>query len=145
MSNFDTLIHNLKKDLQTLPSLEDASKLSEIKVCKPVVPEEIAIETTSMSSDEGSHQHHPGGMKSKYIYLFMKHGLLSTEFFIFFLILLSIVRPPFIYYNEKIYRNRREFIRTRFSFLYLFVYSGLFTIMIHIMMLLQKHLEKQRW
>lgn len=128
MSKFDELINSLKKDIQSLPSVD--VPVRECVEDAVSVPASMPVEVVERK-------------ENKYLKLFMRHGLLSTEFFLFFVVFLSATRPPFLYYNEKVVRNGREFFKTHFSFLYLFSYSFFFTGLFHILILIQRDVSKR--
>lgn len=129
MSKFDELINNLKKDIQSLPSVD-----APIRECGVVVEDAVSMPTVETVSEK---------KENKYLKLFMRHGLLSTEFFLFFLLFLSATRPPFLYYNEKVVRNGRELLKTHFSVLYLISYSFFFTCLIHLLLLIHRDVSKR--
>lgn len=130
MSKFDELINNLKKDIQSLPSVD-----APIRECGAVVVEEsVSVPAMEMMVEK---------KENKYLKLFMRHGLLSTEFFLFFVIFLSATRPPFLYYNEKVVRNGRELLKTHFSVLYLISYSFFFTCLFHLLILIHRDVSKR--
>jgi hypothetical protein len=95
--------------------------------------------------DNGTTQLLPVGESKKAFYLkfFMRYGFLSVEFFLFFFILLSITKPSFLYYNQRVIQNGRELLRTHFSVLYLFSYSLFFTCIFHVLILVQQDLVKR--
>jgi hypothetical protein len=76
-------------------------------------------------------------MRKVYLVMFVRHGMLSTEIFIFFLILLSVIRPSFLYRRIKS-KEGNEMVQTRFSLLFLIMYSATFTAIIHVLMYIQK-------
>jgi hypothetical protein len=57
--------------------------------------------------------------------------------------LLSITKPSFLYYNERVSYGNREFLRTHFSFLYLVSYSVFFTCIFHVLILIHRDLVKR--
>lgn len=141
MTKFDELINNLKRDIQSLPSIDGSTMPKQ-------EPTFCAIENT-VSPSVIHHNNNTivigGGecKKNKYLKIFVRYGLLSVEFFIFFFILLSITKPSFLYYNERVIQNGRELLRTHFSFLYLFSYSIFFTFIFHILILIHQDLVKR--
>ena len=128
MSKFDELINSLKKDIQSLPSVDVPVRecVEDVVSVRASVPVEVVEKK-----------------ENKYLKLFMRHGLLSTEFFLFFLVFLSATRPPFLYYNEKVVRNGRELLKTHFSVLYLFSYSLFFTGLFHLLILIHRDVSKR--
>lgn len=136
MSKFDELISNLKRDIQSIPSLDGSS--THQKECIPVSVPIQAADTASIVIPVLEQKHH-----NKYFSLFVRHGLLSAEFVLFFLIFLSITKPSFLYYKERVVQNGREFWKTHFSFLYLFSYSLLFAGLFHLLIFIQKDLVKK--
>lgn len=138
MTKFDELIGNLKRDIQSLPSIEGSA-----------VPKQENIacinETNYSSSPSPVILNHNNGecKKTKYMKLFVRYGLLSVEFFIFFFILLIITKPSFLYYNERVIQNGRELIRTHFSFFYLLSYSIFFTCIFHVLILVHREISKR--
>lgn len=139
MSKFDELINNLKRDIQSLPSV-DGSKRECVNV--PTSIEEVVMASPPSIQQEYMMEE-PSTRKSKYVKLFVRHGLLSVEFFLFFFILLSITKPSFLYYSERVYQNGRELLRTHFSFLYLVSYSLFFTCIFHVLIMIHKDLVKR--
>jgi hypothetical protein len=135
MSKFDELINNLKRDIQSLPSV-DGSK----RECV-AVPEDVVVASPPSVREEFTFEE--PSRKSRYVKIFVRHGLLSVEFFLFFFILLSITKPSFLYYNERVAHNGRELLRTHFSFVYLFSYSLFFTCIFHVLILVHKDLVKR--
>ena len=132
MSKFDQLIHNLKKDLQSLPSVDGS-----VAKCAPI--EDVSMYQPPTQSDVIG----TVSTKRDYKKWFVQHGLLSAEFFLFFFIFLAVCKPSFLYYNERVIRNGRELLRTHFSVKYLFGYSILFTGLFHLLIFIHKDLSKR--
>jgi len=143
MSKFDELINSLKKDIQSLPSVDG-------RECAPIM-EDIVVAAAAPSAPsiiQTQPQHdftisETSSRKTRYIRWFVRYGLLSVEFFFFFFILLTITKPSFLYYNERVVQNGRELLRTHFSFLYLVSYSFFFTCIFHVLILVHKDLVKR--
>ena len=140
MSKFDELINSLKKDIQSLPSVDG-------RECVPVM-EDVVVETPSVPSvvqqqDFVISEPSSSSRKTRYVRWFVRHGLLTVEFFFFFFILLTITKPSFLYYNERVVHNGRELLRTHFSFLYLVSYSFFFTCIFHVLILVHQDLVKR--
>lgn len=137
MTDFQHLIQNLRNDLRSIPStgecaIEPSPKPMMDKKEDPgsgatLVPEE--------KSKYRSFWFRP--WVKNYVLMLTRHGFLSAEILIFFLILLSVMRPSFLYHQEKV-KEGNEMVRTRFSLVLLLIYSVSFTAMIHIMMYIQK-------
>ena len=132
----DSLIMNLRKNLQTFDMPVDNATTA-IKAPSVVANSVSASHDVSppIVIESNPSKHH------FYICWFMHKCLFTTEIFVFFIIILAMMRPSFLYYDEKISNERRRhMIRTRFSILYLILWSGFFTMLIHIMMFVQKKL-----
>lgn len=133
----DSLIMNLKKNLQTFsqeekaPSVVVAPSVADMSIM--AVDNVVATSSTSKPSFASS--------QNKYLCFFVNKAMFSTELFCFFFILLLCIRPSFLYYSEKIVQNRREMIKTRFSVLYLCIWSVVFTLMVHIMSYIQRKMS----
>jgi hypothetical protein len=132
--DFQKLIKDLKNDLKSLPSAEGDHHHRAV----------VIAETSNSKKEEcaedvivGVWYHHP------VVRWGVRHLLLSAEFFVFFLILLSIIKPPFLYVRKKIPSSRNEMIRTQFSIIYLLFYSMLFTSIIHGMIWTHSFLVKK--
>lgn len=137
MTKFDELINNLKRDIRSLPSIDGS-----------VMPVSMSKQENCVSlpnMDNSTTQVFPVGecKKTNYLKFFMRYGFLSVEFFLFFFILLSITKPSFLYYNERVIQNGRELLRTHFSVMYLFCYSLFFTCIFHVLILVQQDLVKR--
>jgi len=141
MSKFDELINSLKKDIQSLPSVDG-------RECVPVM-EDVVVAQSAPSIVQSPQQEFvipepsSSSRKTRYIRWFVRHGLLTVEFFFFFFILLTITKPSFLYYNERVVHNGRELLRTHFSFLYLVSYSFFFTCIFHVLILVHQDLVKR--
>lgn len=153
MSKFDELINSLKKDIQSLPSAEgrecvvvdDPVAVAAVKqtIHQPQVsPDDIQCADTSFQDHDYEYTS-SSSSKNKFSRLFVRHFLLSVEFFVFFFILLLITKPPFLYYSERVNIGRREFLRTHFSTFYLFSYSLFFTLISHLLIFIHKDLVKR--
>ena len=150
MSKFDELINSLKKDIRSLPSV-DGSRVE----CMPVAMEDVVVESPALPAISSSHHDDIGAddapsystssfsKKGKFIRWFVRYGLLSVEFFIFFFILLLITKPSFLYYNERMVHQGRELLRTHFSTMYLISYSIFFTCIFHVLILVHRDLVKR--
>lgn len=140
MSKFDELINSLKKDIQSLPSVDgrECVPVMEDVVVAPSVPS-IALP----AQQESTLAETSSSRKTRYVRWFVRHGLLTVEFFVFFFILLTITKPSFLYYNERVVHHGRELLRTHFSFLYLVSYSFFFTCIFHVLILVHKDLVKR--
>lgn len=138
MSKFDELIHSLKKDIQSLPSV--GSVAIHADDTQPITSPTVIVATTDANNNTCTDNY-----TNKYIKIFVRHGMLSAEFFLFFMLLLGVVRPSFLYYREKMYiqNGRREFIKTHFSILYLVSYSILFTCILHLLIFIQRDFIKR--
>lgn len=139
MSKFDELLHSLKKDIQSLPSVAG----DDIIVKLPTDTSSAnKINNNAIICNDDSPSATPS---NKYIKLFLKHGFLSIELSVFFIILLGAIKPSFLYYREKVYiqNGRREFIKTHFSIFYLISYSIFFTLIVHFLMFLQQNILKR--
>lgn len=138
MSKFDELINSLKKDIQSLPSAdgrECVAVMEDINVA-PAAPSIVQPQLDVHMPESSSR-------KTRYVRWFVRHGLLTVEFFFFFFILLTVTKPSFLYYNERVYHNGRELLRTHFSFLYLIGYSFFFTCIFHVLILVHQDLVKR--
>lgn len=111
MSDFNQLIENLKKDLQSLPPSIEECQLS-IKTR----PESIAAKTATKTF-----------IRHEWVVYFIRHWFPSAAIFLFFMILLSIVKPDFLYVSKKQRHSRHEMTATRFSIFNLFFYSAFMT------------------
>lgn len=140
MTKFDELINSLKKDIHSLPS--DGGRPLE---CVPVEDAAMAAAMPPPPSEQALQPYHydAASRKTRYIRWFVRHGLLTVEFFFFFLILLMITKPSFLYYNERVVYNGRELLRTHFSPLYLVSYSLFFTCIFHVLILVHQDLIKR--
>lgn len=143
MGNFDELIQSLKKNIHSLPS-EGGSPVE----CVPV--EETAAVVAAVQPPPPSEQtlqqyryDAHSSRKTRCVRWFVRHGLLTVEFFFFFLILLVITKPSFLYYNERVVYNGRELLRTHFSSLYLVSYSIFFTCIFHVLIIVHQDLVKR--
>jgi hypothetical protein len=123
----DSLIMNLKHKLQTFSDPE-----------KEKAPSVVAAYTSSAAVANAPPLVVENNNKNKYMSYFIHKGLFSAELFVFFFLLLLVVRPSFLYYNERVMRNRREMIRTKFSVLYLFLWSMFLTLVVHLMAYVQR-------
>lgn len=122
--NLTDLIKGLKEDLKSVRSGGN-NEIENIKTPEDntiVVVDEIPVKKKKWYQ--------------KYVHFFLTHCFFTTELFVFFVLLFSIIKPSFLYYNQKVIHNKREMIRTHFSFMYLFFYSAFFTGCIHIMILI---------
>lgn len=142
MSKFDELINSLKKDIQSLPSVDgrECVPVMEDVVVAPSAPSVIQQPQQDFTFSEPSSS---SSRKTRYVRWFVRHGLLTVEFFFFFFILLTITKPSFLYYNERVVHNGRELLRTHFSFLYLVSYSFFFTCIFHVLILVHQDLVKR--
>jgi hypothetical protein len=139
MSKFDELINSLKKDIQSLPSVDG-------RECVPVMEDVVAQSVPSIAQppqQDFTVSETSSSRKTRYVRWFVRHGLLTVEFFFFFFILLTITKPSFLYYNERVVHNGRELLRTHFSFLYLVSYSFFFTCIFHVLILVHQDLVKR--
>jgi hypothetical protein len=139
MSKFDELINSLKRDIQSLPSVDG-------RECVPVMEDIVVAAAPSVIQAQPERDFtisETSSKKTRYVRWFVRHGLLSVEFFFFFFILLTITKPSFLYYNERVVQNGRELLRTHFSFLYLISYSFFFTCIFHVLILIHKDLVKR--
>lgn len=139
MSKFDELINSLKRDIQSLPSVDG-------RECIPVMEDIVVAAAPSAIQAPTDHDFtisETSSKKTRYVRWFVRHGLLTSEFFFFFFILLTITKPSFLYYNERVVQNGRELLRTHFSFLYLISYSFFFTCIFHVLILIHKDLVKR--
>lgn len=141
MSKFDELINSLKKDIQSLPSVDG-------RECVPVMEDVVVVAPSLPSIAQAPQQDFTlpepsSSRKTRYVRWFVRHGLLTVEFFVFFFILLTITKPSFLYYNERVVHNGRELLRTHFSFLYLVSYSFFFTCIFHVLILVHQDLVKR--
>lgn len=135
MTKFDELIDNLKRDIQSLPSGDG-------RECLPV-PDVPVLERSVVAADPVVPCAPATKAKDRLVRGFVRHGMLTAEFFLFFVVLLSISRPSFLYRNERVVRNGREMWRTQFSTTYLVSYSVFFTLCVHALMLIQKDVAKR--
>lgn len=129
----DSLISNLRKNLQTFSDAPVESqpypKPPSVVVASSICGNQDVISPVIMEKPK----HH------FYLCWFMNKCLLTSQIYVFFIVMLSILRPSFLYYDEKIAsERRRNMIRTRFSVFYLFIWAALFTMVIHIMIFVQK-------
>lgn len=140
MGNFDELIQNLKQNIHSLPS-EGGGPVE----CVPVEDAAAVVATAPLPSEQTIQSHHntTSSRKTRCVRWFVRHGLLTVEFFFFFLILLTITKPSFLYYNERVVYNGRELLRTHFSSLYLVSYSMFFTCIFHVLILVHQDLVKR--
>lgn len=133
MTKFDELIDNLKRDIRSLPSADG-------RECVPV-PADVQVVVAPSSSTVPSVCAPTG--KDRVVRAFVRHGMLTAEFFLFFVVLLSISRPSFLYRNERVVRNGRDMWRTQFSTTRLLSYSAFFTACVHALMLIQKDVARR--
>lgn len=138
MSKFDELINSLKKDIQSLPSVDG-------RECVPAIEETISVPKAPslVQPQEFTISESSSSRKTRCVRWFVRHGLLTVEFFFFFFILLTITKPSFLYYNERVVQNGRELLRTHFSFMYLISYSLFFTGIFHVLILVHRDLVKR--
>lgn len=135
MTKFDDLIDNLKRDIQSLPSADGRECVPMADV--PVLDRSVVVAPAPPSVCA------PPAAKDRLVRGFVRHGMLTFEFFLFFVVLLSISRPSFLYRNERVVRNGREMWKTQFSTTHLLSYSAFFTVCIHVLMLIQKDFVKR--
>jgi len=134
MVDFNKLIQNLKHDLRSIPStgecaMVDVASPSQRHVAPTTDGSVVDVVVTEKKKSKD--------MRKVYLAWFVRHGMLSTELFIFFLILLSVIRPSFLYRRIKS-KEGNEMVQTRFSLLFLIMYSATFTAIIHVLMYMQK-------
>lgn len=141
MSKFDELIHSLKKDIQSLPSVDGQVECAPVPTVENVMVAAATADQPSNSIEEPFVVHET--RNARWVRWFVRYGLLTVEFFFFFLILLTITKPSFLYYNERVVHNGRELLRTHFSFLYLILYSFFFTGIFHVLILVHQDLVKR--
>jgi len=143
MTDFGQLIKNLRNDLRSIPSTGECAE--SVVVSRPIAASSGDNKKEDTASVVGVVEESNKKGKTfwsnrwvrKYVLLFVRHGMLSTEILVFFLILLSVLKPSFLYRQVKV-KEGNEMVRTRFSVMLLFVYSISFTAMIHVMMHIQK-------
>lgn len=128
-SDFTKLIHSLKQDIQTVGGAETVL----CETLKSDIGDKSTVGCAPLCDKEPKWLYHPATR------VFVERFMVSTEFFLFFVVLLSILRPSFLYKNVKQTRgNNTVIIVPQFSFLYLVVYSGIFTGCLNLLMFLQK-------
>lgn len=137
MTKFDELIDNLKRDIQSLPSADGGRE------CVPMADVPVLDRSVVVAAAPPSSGCEPPATKDRLVRGFVRHGMLTLEFFLFFVVLLSVSRPSFLYRNERVVRNGREMWKTQFSTTYLLSYSAFFTLCIHVLMLIQKDFVKR--
>ena len=143
-SEFTKLIQSLKQDIHTVnqpglcisPSDKPAllAPVNSTSVDKSEIGSVVhsSCETGSVSS----------WTKNKSLQFFVEKGMLSAEFFFFFVIFLSWLRPKCLYKTERKMRGNQQIVVQTFSFLYLFVYAMIFTGLMHLFIYLQKRCSR---
>lgn len=131
------MIDNLKRGIRSLPSTDGRECLLPVVADASVLERSAdSVPTTCVAAPQPT-------TKDKFVRGFVRHGMLTAEFFFFFLILLSVSRPSFLYRNERVVRNGREMWRTQFSTTCLVSYSAFFTLCVHALMMIQKDVAKR--
>lgn len=130
--DFTKLIHSLKQDIQTVGGGIESG------IC-----ETATLFDKSESGEKSNVGNFIDTRVPKWLYhpttrIVIKKFMLTSEFFIFFVLFLSVLRPQFLYKNVKQTRGNQSVMVPQFSFLYLFVYSGIFTGVLHLLIFLQK-------
>lgn len=122
-TDFTKLIQNLKNDIKTVS--EHGGYTTE----KIIDPSEKSLSDLIHSA---SPSHCPEWLSHPMAKLFVKRFMLSTQFFLFFVVFLGVLRPKCLYKNERRVRNDQTIIVPTFSYLYLVVYSGILTGLMHL-------------
>lgn len=133
----DSLIMNLKKNLQTF-SDKDVPPTS---MCAAKRPASLAETSMVMENVMQPPPTNSGSKHNQCVCFFVNKAMFTTELFCFFFLFLLCIRPSFLYYSEKVVQNRREMIRTRFSVLYLCIWSLLLTMSVHLFSYVQKKMS----
>ena len=136
MVDFNKLIQNLKHDLRSIPSTGECAMM-DVASSSPQPHVTVATDPSVVDGVVTEKKKSSKDMRKVYLVMFVRHGMLSTEIFIFFLILLSVIRPSFLYRRIKS-KEGNEMVQTRFSLLFLLIYSVTFTAIIHVLMYIQK-------
>lgn len=138
---FTKLIQSLKQDIQTVnqPGL-CVSKLDSPGIQATTTTVASAVDKSEVGSviQSSSFQPSSSWTQNKSLQLFVEKGMLSAEFFFFFVIFLAVLRPSCLYKTERKVRGNQQIVVHTFSFLYLFVYSMIFTGMMHLFIYIQK-------
>lgn len=117
--DFQKLIRELKNDLKSLPSVDGSREHRAIVIGDEQPEKKKCVELVAVW------YHHPVAQWG------IQNLSLGIEFFLFFIVFLSIIKPPFLYVRQRRTSNRNEVVRSRFSIIYLLFYSMFFTVVIH--------------